>query len=84
MILPELGDRVRLQRKRTRSGYTMVRVTKATRALLAKIEAEFSEPLDSIIFYMAAKELGYDYAALLSILDRCIYEQRLGCAPAAR
>lgn len=84
MKLPELGDRVRLQRKRTRSGYTMVRVTKATRALLAKIEQEFSEPLDSIIFYMAAKELGHDYAALICILDRCINERRLGCAPAAR
>jgi len=82
--LPELGERVRLHRKRTRSGYTTVRVTKATRALLAKIESEFDEPLDSIMFYMAAKELGLNYAALLSVLDRCIYEQRLGCAQAAR
>lgn len=66
-----------------RSGYTMVRVTKATRALLAKIESEFDEPLDSIIFYMAARELGHDYTALLGLLDRCIYEQRRGVAQAA-
>ena len=84
MRLPELGERARLHRKRTRSGYTFVRVSKATRALLVKIQEEHDEPLDSLIFYMAAKELGLNYAALLSVLDRCIYEQRLGVAPAAR
>lgn len=84
MNLPELGHRVRLHRKRTRSGYTWVRISKATRAMLAKIEKEHDEPLDSLIFYMAARELGYNYAALLSVLDRCIHEQRLGVAEAAK
>lgn len=82
MRLPEIGPRMRLHRKRTKSGYTTMRITYATRALLTKIEAQFDEPLDGIVFYMAAKELGLNYAAILSVLDNC--RPRLGCAPGAR
>lgn len=80
--LPGLGQRVRLHRKRIKSGYTGVRVTNSTRALLAKIEAQYDEPLDSIIFYLAAKELGLNDVAILSVLDHEL--RRLGCARAAR
>lgn len=82
MRLPEIGPRVRLHRKRTATGYTTMRITYATRALLQKIESQFDEPLDSIVFYMAAKELGLDYVAILSVLDNCI--PRRGCAQAGR
>lgn len=82
MRLPEIELAIRLHRKRTRSGYTTMRITYATRALLQKIESQFDEPLDSIVFYMAAKELGLNYAAILSVLDNC--RPRLGSAQAAR
>ena len=59
-----------------------MRITYATRALLQKIESQFNEPLDSIVFYMAAKELGLNYAAILSVLDNC--RPRNGCAPGAQ
>lgn len=84
MKLPDIGSRVRLQRKRVKSGYTAVRVTNATRKLLAKIEEQFGESLDSLIFYMAAKELGLDYAAVLSAIEECQRQVRLGCARAAK
>lgn len=82
MMLPEMGPRTILKRKRTKTGYTAVRVTYATRDLLQRIESQFDESLDSIIFYMAAKELGMNYAAILSAIESC--QKRLGCARAAR
>lgn len=84
MNLPEIGPRKALQRRRTKSGYTAIRVTKVTRALLAKLETQFDEPLDALIFYMSAQELGYNYVALLSVIDTALESRRLGCARAAR
>lgn len=81
--MPELGTRKCLQRRRTRSGYTAIRVTRATRALLAKIEKQCGEPLDSIICYLAVTELHMQYPALISALDVALKERRRGVAPAA-
>jgi len=83
MNLPEPGTRKALHRRRTKSGYTFVRVTKATRALLAKLENQYDEPLDALVFYLAARELGYNYVALLSVLDTALAQRRVGVAPAA-
>lgn len=83
MNLPEPGTRKALQRRRTKSGYTFVRVTKVTRALLAKLEAQHDEPLDALVFYLAARELGYNYVALLSVIDTALTQRRVGVAPAA-
>jgi len=81
--LPELGPRKSLKLRRRRTGYTVVRITNATRALLTKIQSQFDEPLDSIIFYMAAKELGLNYAAILSAIDAACDPRRI-YAPSAR
>jgi len=83
MNLPEIARRRCLQLRRRRTGYTAVRITKATRALLTKIESQFDEPLDSIIFYMAAKELGLNYVAILSVIDAACGPRRI-YAPSAR
>lgn len=84
MNLPELPDRKALQRKRTKSGYTAIRVTKVTRALLARIEQRHDETLDSLICYLAVTELGMCYPALNSAIDVALQNRRRGIAPAAR
>jgi hypothetical protein len=82
--IPEFAERRCLQRKRTKTGYTAIRVTKATRALLARIEQHYDEPLDSLICYMAVAEIGLTYPAFNSALDVAIANRRRGIAPAAR
>lgn len=84
MNLPALGDRKCLQRKRTRTGYTAIRVTKVTRALLARIEKQHDESLDSLICYLAVTELGLPYPELIRRIDEAIKTRRRGVAPAAR
>ncbi|HJQ27683.1 MAG TPA: hypothetical protein VKA60_27615 [Blastocatellia bacterium] len=84
MNLPEIGPRKRLQRQRRKSGYTSIRVSKVTRALLTKLETQYDEPLDALVFYLAAHELGYSYAAIISVLDTALKSLRRGVAPAAR
>lgn len=83
MNLPEPGVRKALKRRRTKSGYTWIRVTKVTRALVAKLESQYDEPVDALVFYLAAKELGYNYVALLSVIDTALTQRRVGVAPAA-
>jgi hypothetical protein len=82
--LPEIGPRKRLQRQRRKSGYTSIRLTKVTREMLSKLQRQYDEPIDALVFYLAARELGYTYAALISVLDTALKSRRLGCAPAAR
>lgn len=63
MILSRLTDltRTRLKHARIRTGYTSIRVSNSTRDLLARLEQQHSEPLDGLLFYLAAEALGMEF-----------------------
>lgn len=80
LLLLDLSAQQRLHRMRIKSGYTAVRVTYATRKLLQMIELTSDEPLDSIIFYMAAQKLRLDFAGLLAAIEQVIPRRGLPIA----
>ena len=53
--------RSRLKHARIRTGYTSIRVSNSTRDLLARLEQRHDEPLDGLLFYLAAEALGMDF-----------------------